>query len=335
MYRSRRPDAARTVPTALGVLTLVVVLPTSSAGVAPDSTTAAGVSPTIASRSDDAVEKNKPPRIIAHRGASAKFPENTMLSFRKAINRGADWIEMDVQRTKDGRLVVFHDWSLRRTTNVEKVYPKLKSPSVGDLSYKKLRKLDAGKWKKKRFKGARIPPLKQVLRLGKKRDVKMLVELKNPGRYPGMMKKTLKLFNQLNLMKRGHKHDRVQLQSFKIRTMRHAAKHSPKVEIGLLYPDPPVTLKRLRWAQNINSYHREVERKYIRRAQKDYNIRVFVWTVNGNGGVKRAMRMNANGIITDRPKHTRKVVNRNKRFAPDELRIQLPPYDGTVPRHRA
>lgn len=333
MYRVHRPAAARTVSATLGVLTLAVALPAASAGVSADPTPVASVTPKSQALSTDAVEKNKPPRVIAHRGASAKFPENTMLSFRKAIKRGADWIEMDVQRSKDGRLVVFHDWSLRRTTNVEKEFPKLKSPSVGDLSYKKLRKLDAGKWKKKKFKGAKIPPLKQVLKLGKKHDVKMLVELKNPGRYPHVTKKTLKLFNQLNLMKHGHKNDRVQLQSFNKRTMRYAARRSPKVEIGLLYPDPPVTLKRLRWAQNINAYHREVERKYIRRAQRDHNIRVYVWTVNGNRGIKRAMRMNANGIITDRPKHTRKMVNR--RWAPDELRVKMPPYDGIVPMHRA
>ncbi|UPK74468.1 hypothetical protein MU582_18830 [Nocardioidaceae bacterium SCSIO 66511] len=330
MYRPHRPNAVRTVAASAATLALVAsALPLASAEV---SATATPDRSTVEQSREDAA-RAQPSKVIAHRGASAVAPENTMVSFRKAIKRGADWIEMDVQRTKDGRLVVFHDSSLRRTTNVEKRFPKKKRKPIGKFTYKQLRKLDAGRWKAKRYKGAKIPSLKRVLRLGKKRGVKMLVELKNPGRYPGILKKTLRLFRRMKLIKRGHKRDRVQLQSFSIKTMRRAAKRSKWLEVGLLYPDPPVTLKKLRWARNINSYHREVERKYIRRAQRDYNIKVFVWTVNGRNAMKRAIRMNANGIITDRPKRARRITHR--RWTPDELRVQLAPYDGVVPLHRA
>lgn len=302
MYRRLRIASVRRPATAVALtLTLIGLTGAGSASVLADRGGKLGDE-----SHRTAYEKGVPPRVIAHRGASHVAPENTFPSFKKAIKRGADWIEMDVQQTKDHRLVLFHDWSLKRTTNVEKVYPKLKSPSVGDLSLKKLRKLDAGKWKGKKWKGTKIPTLTRILRLGKKHDVRMLVELKNPGRYPGVLKRTLHTLKKRNLMRKGHK-DPVQLQSFKIRSMRRASRRSRKVDVGLLYPDPPVTLKKHEWAQNINAYHREVERRYIHRCQK-HGIKVFVWTVDGRKSVKRAVRMDANGIITDRPRRTHRII---------------------------
>lgn len=304
MYRSPRLTASRR-PVIAVLLTVALV---ASTGVWSGSVLADRPHKLHDESHRTVYERGVPPRVIAHRGASHAAPENTFPAFRKAIKQGADWIEMDVQRTKDKRLVLFHDWNLRRTTNVEKKFPKLKSPSVGDLKYKKLRKLDAGRWKGKKWNNTRIPTLSRVLKLGKRRGVKMLVELKNPGRYPGIVKKTLKMLRKRKLIRKGHQ-DRVQLQSFNIPSMRRAAKRSRKVDIGLLYPDPPVTLKKHEWAQNINGYHREVERKYIHRCQK-HGIKVFVWTVNGKGSIKRAIRMDANGIITDRPKRTRRIIRR-------------------------
>ncbi|MGH3357293.1 MAG: glycerophosphodiester phosphodiesterase [Nocardioidaceae bacterium] len=255
-----------------------------------------------------AYERTRLPHVIAHRGASHIAPENTYPSFRGAINNGADRIEMDVQRTKDHRLVIFHDSSLRRTTNVEKVYPKLNTPEVSDLTYKKLRRLDAGGWKAAKWKGTRIPRLSRILRLGKRHHVRMIVELKDPAGYPGVVKQTLRRFRKHDLMRRGY-HDPVQLQSFDISAMRRAAHRSSRADIGLLYPNPPVTLKRLRWAQSIDSNHTKVDGRWVHRAQQ-YGIRVFVWGVNTRPAINRALRMNVDGISTNRPKHTRSIIER-------------------------
>ena len=93
----------------------------------------------------------------AHRGASAYYPENTMLSFEKALEMGATGIETDVQLTKDGVLVLIHDEMVNRTTNGEGF--------VEDYTYKELNKLDAGCWMGEEFTGIKIPTVEELIYL--------------------------------------------------------------------------------------------------------------------------------------------------------------------------
>ncbi len=94
---------------------------------------------------------------IAHRGASAYYPENTMESFQGAIAMGADMIELDVQLTRDGEVVVFHDEKLTRCTNGK--------GRIADYTLVELKKLDAGSWFDKEYQGAKIPTLEEALSL--------------------------------------------------------------------------------------------------------------------------------------------------------------------------
>ncbi|MCM4172683.1 glycerophosphodiester phosphodiesterase [Arenibacter sp. TNZ] len=93
--------------------------------------------------------------ICAHRGANETHPENTLAAFAEAIRLGAQMIEFDVQMTKDNQLVIMHDKSVDRTTN--------RRGLVGNLTLKKIKRLDAGKWKSKKFKRERVPTLKEAL----------------------------------------------------------------------------------------------------------------------------------------------------------------------------
>jgi len=111
------------------------------------------------------------PQLIAHRGGPVYRPENTIAAFRNAIDIGVDWIEMDVQRTKDGVLVVFHDETVERTTNGE--------GSVADLTFDEIRALDAGN-------GEQVPTFQEVIALAKESGVGILPEAKSPQLYPGM-----------------------------------------------------------------------------------------------------------------------------------------------------
>ncbi|WP_419211304.1 glycerophosphodiester phosphodiesterase [Maribacter sp. X9] len=95
--------------------------------------------------------------ICAHRGANETHPENTIAAFKEAIRLGAQMIEFDVQMTKDNQLVIMHDDKVNRTTNGH--------GKVRHLSLRKIKKLDAGKWKSKRFKNERVPTLKEVLEI--------------------------------------------------------------------------------------------------------------------------------------------------------------------------
>src|SRR5205814_5101727 len=93
--------------------------------------------------------------VIAHRGASGTHPENTLAAFRRAVELGADMIELDVQLTRDGEVVVFHDATLERTTDG--------AGAVSDRTLAEIRRLDAGAWFGPAFRGTRVPTLAEVL----------------------------------------------------------------------------------------------------------------------------------------------------------------------------
>lgn len=134
----------------------------------------------------EAAPRNNAPVVVAHRGASGYAPENTLQAIDKADKLGFDWVENDVQRTKDGRLVVIHDTNLARTTNVEQVFPGRAPYNVRDFTAAEIAKLDAGRWKGAKFKGARVPTLTQYLDRVDHNHQKLLMEVKNPELYPGI-----------------------------------------------------------------------------------------------------------------------------------------------------
>ena len=115
------------------------------------------------------------PWVIAHRGASAAAPENTMAAFRKAAAMGAECIETDLHLSRDGRLVVMHDPTLNRTTNGDGL--------VKNFTFAELRKLDAGSWFSEEFKGERIPVVEDLLEFSGQTDVSLYLEIKGGAGY--------------------------------------------------------------------------------------------------------------------------------------------------------
>ncbi|PYU46700.1 MAG: hypothetical protein DMG53_11330 [Acidobacteria bacterium] len=106
--------------------------------------------------------------VIAHRGASGNAPENTMAAFKKAVALGANFIETDLQLSRDARLVAIHDATVNRTTNGQ--------GTVHDMTLTELRRLDAGSWFGSEFAGERIPTLEEILEFSKKNDVVFYLE---------------------------------------------------------------------------------------------------------------------------------------------------------------
>jgi glycerophosphoryl diester phosphodiesterase len=110
------------------------------------------------------------PTLIAHRGASGYAPEHTLEAYRLALRQGADFVEPDLQITRDGVLVCLHDTSLERTTDVRRVFPERartvrgrRTWPVVDFTLEEVQKLDAGSWKDARFAGARVPTFQQMI----------------------------------------------------------------------------------------------------------------------------------------------------------------------------
>lgn len=110
------------------------------------------------------------PTLIAHRGASAYAPEHTLEAYRLALKQGADFVEPDLQITKDSVLVCLHDTTLERTTNVREVFPDRgrdvngrKTWPVAEFTLAEVKKLDAGAWKDAKFAGARVPTFQEMI----------------------------------------------------------------------------------------------------------------------------------------------------------------------------
>jgi glycerophosphoryl diester phosphodiesterase len=138
------------------------------------------------------------PWVVAHRGASAYAPENTVPAFRLAAEQGADWVEFDLQLTKDQQIVCLHDNSLERTTDVEQVFPdRARKTGAGaqaaprwmleDFTLAEIRRLDAGAWFDARYRGTRIPTFAETIDALRGRSG-LFIEVKSPERYPGIEK---------------------------------------------------------------------------------------------------------------------------------------------------
>jgi glycerophosphoryl diester phosphodiesterase len=129
------------------------------------------------------------PSLIAHRGASADAPEHTLAAYELALKHAADFVEPDLQMTKDGVLVCLHDTTLERTTDVARVFPdravevkgKKRWP-VAQFTLAEVRRLDAGSWKDRKFAGARVPTFQQMIDLVKGR-AGIIPETKAPDVY--------------------------------------------------------------------------------------------------------------------------------------------------------
>jgi len=133
-----------------------------------------------------------PTFAVAHRGASAYAPEHTLEAYRLALEQGAEYVEQDVDLTKDGVLVCSHDPSLERTTNVEEVFPDrftevpmggktVKMWFIEDFTLAEIKQLDAGSWFDPKFKGAKVPTFQEAIDLVKGK-AGIFPELKTPGR---------------------------------------------------------------------------------------------------------------------------------------------------------
>mgnify|MGYP003715598337 CR=1 FL=1 len=153
---------------------------------------------------------------IAHRGASAYAPENTLSAIRKAIELKVKHIEIDVHMTKDGEVVAIHDSSIDRTSNGE---GEVKNHTLADL-----KKLDFGSWFSSKFAGEKIPTLKEILELTGNDSI-VIIELKEGNtKYPGIEEKIVALVSELGLSKN------VILKSFDYKLLNNFEKLAPEIE---------------------------------------------------------------------------------------------------------
>lgn len=241
------------------------------------------------------------PIIFAHRGAAAYAPENTLASFKKAIDQGADAIELDAKLSADGYVVVCHDRTLNRTTN-----------GTGELSSKtlaELRELDAGCYFSTKFAGEKIPLLEEVFEtVGKKLLIN--VELTNYATpYDQLVEKVCAL-----VVKHGYQGG-VLFSSFFPPNLKKAFRLLPNVPRGLL----AMRGWKGAWARSfgftfgdyaaLHPFLSDVTTQQIQRVHR-LKRRVHVWTIKKTEDFKRLKDWGADGIFTMDPESALRAVGR-------------------------
>jgi glycerophosphoryl diester phosphodiesterase len=245
--------------------------------------------------------------VIAHRGASGHAPENTLEAVDAAHDLGIDWVENDVQRTKDGVLVVIHDTDLKRTTDAEQVFPGRPPWRVRDFTAAELARLDAGGWKDPRFKGARIPTLTQYLRRVENNGQNLLMEIKNPELYPGVEGYILKVLGREHWLDRGHVRHRLVIQSFSRDSVRTVHTLRPAIKTGFLGTPPVADLPGYAtFTDQINPDHTTISADYIKavhmlRGAHGARLEAHTWTVNDAATARRVAGYGVDGIISNYP----------------------------------
>ncbi|MER5743832.1 glycerophosphodiester phosphodiesterase [Streptomyces sp. NPDC002225] len=251
--------------------------------------------------------KRSSPVVIAHRGASAYAPENTLPAIDKARALGFDWVENDVQFTKDGVLVVMHDTDLRRTTDVEEVFPGRASWGVKDFTAKEIAKLDAGSWFGPQFAGTRVPTLKQYLKRVERNRQKLLLEIKSPELYPGIEKETLRVLRQNGWLDRAHVKNRLVVQSFGADSVKKVHQLRPDVTTGFLGTPAVADLPSYAaFTDQINPSHPSVSADYVAavhalKGAHGKKLQVNTWTVNDAATATKLAGLGVDGIITNNP----------------------------------
>ncbi|MFJ3333648.1 glycerophosphodiester phosphodiesterase [Streptomyces sp. NPDC086766] len=256
------------------------------------------------------------PQVVAHRGASAYAPENTLPAVDRAAALGIPWVENDVQRTKDGVLVVVHDDSLRRTTDVEQVFPGRAPWKVKDFTAAEIARLDAGSWFGRAYARTRVPTLAQYMRRVERNHQRLLLEIKNPELYPGIERQILKLLGNEGWLDRRHLDGRLIVQSFSAGSLRIVHDLKPGVTTGFLGRPEPGDLPRYAgFADLINPSHGTLSAGYVTAVHAftgphGRRLRVFAWTVDDATRARTVAGYGVDGIITDKPDVVRDALNR-------------------------
>lgn len=230
------------------------------------------------------------PRVVAHRGASVACPENTLAAFAEGLRRGADGLELDLQLTRDGVPVVYHDKTLRKLGG--------KGPICAH-TLAELRELDAGAWFGRAHRGERIPTLDDVLRrFGRRAD--LLLEIKPHDEPPARVEALARAVSVAAYLRAKR---RARILSFDPVVLRHVARIVPQLPRVRLVEKKPAARELARLlaeAEALCLPAREVDPD-LGEAVRRRGAQLWVYRCDTGRTLTRALRSNVDGIITDRP----------------------------------
>jgi glycerophosphoryl diester phosphodiesterase len=229
-------------------------------------------------------------KIIAHRGYSAKYPENTLAAFRACANLSIYGVEFDVHLTKDQQVVVIHDEAINRTSN-----------GIGfikDMTLQELRQFDYGGWFSEEFKGEKIPTLQEVLNVFRGTDFRVNIELKSDiFVYDRLEELVLQEVELLQMM------DQVIISSFDHEAVARVARLAPNVENATLFVNTILNVADYQQSIPAKALHvalpSAVRRPIAEAIEKGSLVRVY--TVNNVEHALLLMNTGVDAIFTDEP----------------------------------
>jgi glycerophosphoryl diester phosphodiesterase len=227
-------------------------------------------------------------KVIAHRGASGYAPENTLASFQKALELGANMLEMDVHLSRDGELVVIHDHTLERTTSG--------TGYVKDYSVKELKQFDAGKLFQA-YRGETIPTLQEVFDLAKSRAT-FAIEIKNdPVLYPEIESKLVRLIEENALVAK------VIVIAFYHPSLEKIKQLNPEIQTGILYAEALLEPWAVAETVGADALHPNYECMTAAMVTEAHNrgYLVYPWTINNVVDLEQWVGYGADGITSDYP----------------------------------
>jgi glycerophosphoryl diester phosphodiesterase len=254
-------------------------------------------------------------QIIAHRGASADAPENTLAAMELAIHQGADWVEIDVQETAEGEVVVIHDSDLKKVGG--------SGLRVFQAPLEELQSVDIGSWMDPTFSDQRVPTLQQVLALCKDR-INIVIELKYYGLETQLEQSVADIVDTAGMS------SQIVVMSLHYAGVQTMKSIRPEWRVGLLSSVAMGDVTRLEvdfLAINANF----ASRSFIRRAHRQHK-KVLVWTVNDPVSMSAMMSKGVDGIITDKPLLASKILRERAELGVHErMMIQLASLMGRKP----
>ena len=237
------------------------------------------------------------PLVWAHRGASGYAPENTLAAFQKAVDLGADGVELDIQLTKDDQIVVIHDETIDRNSDGK--------GWVKDYTLEELRAFNYNRTKPE-YKHADIPTMREVFELLKPTGLFINIEIKTGVVfYEKIEEKILALTKEMGM------EDRVCYSSFNHYTVTRIHELKPDAEVGFLYADGPIDMPSYGVKHGVNALHPalyNLQYDGFVKECKEKGLKLNVWTVNERPYMEMCCQYGVDAIITNYPDIAKEVV---------------------------
>lgn len=213
-----------------------------------------------------------------------------MAAFRRAVELKCDAVELDVHKSMDGHLVVYHDYYLGRTSTGRGL--------LRDATLEQLRAEDAGGWKDPRFAGERIPTLREALIYLRDSGLRVVIELKSGSiHYPGVEADVLALVGELDMA------ERVQISSFDHKALKLIRDRNPSIHLGMLFDGNPLDPVAMARGIGVSSIHApwQFTTPELVQAAHAAGFPVYVWTVNELPFAALMRACGVDGIMSDFP----------------------------------